>query len=441
MEIILTFTIATFMGIIAGMIPGISAFTVLIMLYPLLIVIDPINVIMIYVVVVSISQYFGSVSSTLFCIPGSATAIPTIHEAHTLFRNGNGSKAIMYAAFGSFIGSIFSLLFSIITVDFAFMFFPFFSTYVKTFLLVVSLFIFMFVGKNKIWINIILVLGGYGLAKIGYNSWEDDHFLTFGIANLYSGIPSIAVILGIYVMPYIIKKSFEQQQSIEFVKLSINGYLQTAKELILYRYVLIRGLTLGYFSSFIPGLTFYIGTTMAYYLEKFIGKRNKTYKEGDISCLLSAETANNAGVFSQLLPLLLLGLPITASQVFIYDIFSMQGLLLTADFFQAMFTQLGIAYIISAIIGLFFAGKYVNWVRHITNMNYRYVYFFILIVLFGITIFVGYTFYQPMFYVQCLFVMLMFGLCINKFDTLPLVFSFLMHDQIQSNLLTLFHLI
>lgn len=441
LEIFLSFILAVVAGILAGMVPGISTFVVLVTLYPLLLILDPVNVIMVYVIIVSISQYFSSVAATFFCIPGSTTAMLYMHEAHTLFKKGEGASAIMFTACGSFIGSIASLLLSFLLISTFFIFYGFFSTYVKAVLLLLSVVLFIFVGRNSKLINLVMILIGYALAEIGYNSWTDTSFMTFGIIELYSGLPTISVLLGLYIIPIIISNIKKEPNIIRFTKLSFSSYTTTFKELINYKETIIRGSIIGYFSGFIPGLTYYLGTAFSYYLEKYIRQKNNSYTTGDINCLLAAETANNSGIFSQLIPLLLIGIPITASQAFIYDIFIGSGILLTSSFFYSMLTQLSIAYILSSVIGLLIAGKYVNWLSSLANVNYNYIYYLVIIILSIVTFYIGSLFYSQWFYIICLILLIPFGLLLTKYDVLPLVFTFLLHDEIYANFLTLIYLL
>ena len=51
-ETIISFAIAIVAGTIAGLLPGLNVFTTLLVLYPYLITIDPVNMIMIYIVFV-----------------------------------------------------------------------------------------------------------------------------------------------------------------------------------------------------------------------------------------------------------------------------------------------------------------------------------------------------------------------------------------------------
>ena len=76
---IFAFTIGCIFGIISGLVPGITLFVSLIMAYPFLLTMSPLEVMVVYITLASMSQFFGSVSATLFSVPGSLTSLPALH--------------------------------------------------------------------------------------------------------------------------------------------------------------------------------------------------------------------------------------------------------------------------------------------------------------------------------------------------------------------------
>ena len=76
----------------------------------------------------------------------------------------------------------------------------------------------------------------------------------------------------------------------------------------------LRGGTVGCIVGFIPHMGTMLCSTVSYIWEQRVGKKNKTFREdGDIKSLVAAETANNSSIFTGILPLLLIGIPTSAS--------------------------------------------------------------------------------------------------------------------------------
>lgn len=435
-EMIISFVVATFFGVVSGLVPGVGVFVTLSLMYPFLITLDPINVLAIYVIVSSLSQYFGSVSATVFAVPGSMTSIPSLIEGHELFRKGDGDRSIMYAALGSFIGSVLSIFVSYLFIQYSHYMFAMFDTRIKMFLVSLCLLAFVLTSKNKYVISGIFIGFGFILGHIGLDRFTNSTFLTFGNEHLMTGLPTISVVLGLYVVPYILSQFKHGPNKIEVKKLYLSGYISSLLSMLKYWKTVLRGFFIGYVSGFVPGITYHLGTTLSYLIEKRIKKKKNNYEVGDIDCLIAAETANNSGVFSQMIPLLLIGLPITSGQALIYSIVESKGIQPTPDFFQYMLPYIALVYVLSAIVGVFIAGKYVNWIRIFSGFDFRYVYSFIIATLFVVAFVTGNMYGQAIYYVVVLLALVPVGYILKDHDRVPIVFAFLLHDTIYNSLIT-----
>ena len=93
-------------GTMAGFMPGVGIFASMMMLIPLLHQISAIELLTFYIALASTTQYIGSITATVFGLPGEASSLPAVKEGHELYKQGQGSYAISGAAMGSFIGSV-----------------------------------------------------------------------------------------------------------------------------------------------------------------------------------------------------------------------------------------------------------------------------------------------------------------------------------------------
>ena len=420
----LAFIIGCLFGIISGLIPGITLFVSLIMVYPLLLSMSPMEVMVVYITIASMSQFFGSVSATLFSVPGSLTSLPALYEGHALTKNNQGGEAIMYSAIGSFIGSVSAVAISLLLISNIFVIYSLFTTELRSALLLLTLLLFVLIGKNRWYINVLMIVAGMGLGLIGYDMSSNTDVLTFGNAYLYGGLPTISVVLALFIIP-LITTYIKPNNRIDFIKLTFQGYYDTLMSMASRKYTIIRSVAIGYIVGFIPGLTFHVGTTLAYYTEK---RFTKGYKQGNLNCLLAAETANNTGVFTQILPLLLIGIPITNSQAFIYDILLAKGMTMNVDTLYSMLSTVIVAYILSAVIGMYAAGRYVNWVSVVAGLDFNKIYYFVIALLLGVAFYAGSMYYQGWYYLLALLALLPFGLLLKKYDMMVLVFTFMLHD-------------
>ena len=430
------FFIGCVFGVISGLVPGVSLFVSLVMVYPFLLTMGPLEIMVVYITILSISQFFGSVSATLFSVPGSFTSLPALYEGHVLTKNNQGGEAIMLSAIGSFIGSISAVGISLLIVSHSTVIYSLFTTELRSLLLLLTLGLFVLIGRNRWYINVLMVVAGIGLGLVGYDESYNRDILTFGNMYLYNGLPNISVVLALFIIPLLVTY-IKPNNRVTFIQLSLQGYVVTLKGMVARRYTLLRSIIIGYIIGFIPGLTFHVGTTIAYYVEK---KVTKDYKRGNLNCLLAAETANNTGVFSQILPLLLIGIPITNSQAFIYDLLLSKNLPLTVDALYDMLSTITIAYMLSAVVGVYAAGKYVNWVSFITLFDFNKIYITVIVLLFVIVFYAGSVYYQSWFYLLSLLALLPLGLLLRHYDTMVLVYTYMLHDILIGTFRTFSHL-
>ena len=167
MDTILVFIAALAAGTVTGLVPGLGIFSALVICYLWLMSLDPFHVVMFYLVAMSVSQYFGSVASTIFAIPGEASSIPALKEGHGLFKRGLGNKAIMYAAVGSFIASIFAVGVSLIALSNMDIFYKLFDSHVQAVILLGTSIFIILGARNKIYINVLIFGLGLVLAHVG----------------------------------------------------------------------------------------------------------------------------------------------------------------------------------------------------------------------------------------------------------------------------------
>ena len=437
MDTVLVFIAALAAGTVTGLVPGLGIFAALVIAYVWLMTLDPFQVVMFYLVAMSVSQYFGSVASTIFAIPGEVSSIPALKEGHALFKRGLGNKAIMYAATGSFIASICAVLISLIAFSNIDFFYKLFDSHVQAVILVGTSVLIILGSRNKLYINLLLFGLGFFLSYIGYHTHSGETFATFGISQLYGGIPLIPVVIALIVVPEILSS---YRQSIEKNKkdviLSFDSYKKTFWDLRNYKGTLTRSTIIGYIAGFIPGMTFVAGTSIAYYVEKIIQRRKKQYvdNQGNIPCLIAAETANNAGVYSQMLPLLLAGIPITASEALVYEMIESRGIDPSNNFFAPMIGLLTVAFILSSIWGLFTAGKYANLINSIiTKIDFKYVYLGVAVVMLGVNFIAGSGMYAEWYYMLVLLGLLPIGVILRKCDMMPCLFAFVLSYPIESS--------
>ena len=191
----------------------------------------------------------------------------------------------------------------------------------------------------------------------------------------------------------------------------------------------IRGTVIGFCAGFTPGVSTAVSANLAYAIEKWWNR--KTYKLGDYRSLVSAETANNAGAFSCLLPLMVFGIPLVPSEALLYELASVKGLILGQEFDATwFFTNLTPVLFITNFVAVFLAwplAKYVCYLHKIPSVVFRAIVFLLLITS---IYFSGISSFSEWYYLTVFVCLMPVGYALRNYDTLPLVFVFVIQSRL-----------
>ncbi len=302
-------------GILCGLIPGVGMLVAIAMLYPILLGLQPVELLMFYTCMVCSAQYFGSITAIYLGIAGEASSFPAVVEGYSLSKQGSGQRSIFLTGVGSFVGTMFGLLFITVLAT---------SSMQLTLTSLERMLLFMAVGlslilttKNKLWLDLGLIVLALALCHIGVSINSNIPMYNFELLFLSQGISYFSLAAGLLCMKEVITVKDRKQQIV------IVEQFNKIKELVKHKYAVIRGSLIGSVGGMLPGLTTISASHLAYIAEKKIHK--STYKKGNTFCLTSSETANNSGSITQLFPLLMFGIPITGSEAILFQLLDIKG--------------------------------------------------------------------------------------------------------------------
>jgi TctA family transporter len=149
--------------------------------------------------------------------------------------------------------------------------------------------------------------------------------------------------------------------------------------------------------------------------------------------IVASETANNAGAVSQLIPLLVLGLPLDGGEAFTLTLMEMRGFLASPTTAAQYFMLSAPMLIMAAFIGLVVAWPMANKILKLLNL--KIIWFRIIIIL----MFLSYIFWQAhldrnlAYIVYCTILLLVVGYLLRFKDTAVLIFGFFISDKLFDN--------
>lgn len=316
------------LGIIFGCIPGLSTPIALALVLPMIFKMN-VN----YAICLMMGIYCGGVSGGLVSaimlkIPGSSAAVATTFDGYPMAQKGEGARAMSIGVFASFIGGTVStvvlMIFANPLAHLALGFGPweYFGTASMALVLAV------FLMKGDPLKSLITTLIGVFLTTVGISPIDGvaERF-TFGSVNLKNGFQMIAIVIGVFALPEVIKNAGKIRNAKPTVKIGKKlFYIMSFADLKELATTILRGSILGTIVGILPGLGGGPACLMGYAMEKRLSKHPDTFGTGNPHGIAAPESANNATVGGALIPMLSLGVPGDTNTSIILGAFTLLGI-------------------------------------------------------------------------------------------------------------------
>ncbi len=299
---------ATQLGIIVGMLPGLTATMGIALMTTLTFKMAANNAIIILICMYIGAIYGGSRSAILLNIPGTPANAATCVDGYPLARQGLAGRAIGIATTGSFIGSLIGMLF-LATVtpligSIALQFKSFEMFWFAIFGIIICGNLTAPKDPLKGWIAGFL---GLLVAMVGMEGrWSFPRF-AFGSVEIAGGIQLIPAMVGAFGFAEII--GVMKHPIMERAPLKIDRVWPRLKDITMYWKTIIRSGIVGTIIGAIPGVGEDVAAWVSYDMAKRASKEKEKFGHGSIEGVMAAETGNNACVPGAIIPVLVLAVP------------------------------------------------------------------------------------------------------------------------------------
>ncbi|MFT4170950.1 MAG: tripartite tricarboxylate transporter permease [Rhodocyclaceae bacterium] len=364
-----------FIGIVVGVIPGLSATLVVALLTTLTLKVETNNAILLLMCSYVGTLYGGSRTAILLNIPGTAANAASCADGYALAKRGEAGRAIGIATSGAFTGTLFGVLclatFAPMLAEVALKFGAFEFFWLALFGVAMSG---MIVGNDPVkgWVMGIL---GLFVSQIGQDGLYAHDRFTFGWNQLAGGIDLIPALVGAFGLAEVITSLANPlQQKVIDVKDSV---LPRFREVLQYWRTVLRSGVVGVFTGLLPGVGEDTGAWMSYAAAKATSKERDQFGKGSIDGLMAAETGDMSSIPAHLVPCLSLGIPGSAPSAVLMAAMIIHGvqpgpmLMVThPQFIYDVVAMTTLATITILIFGLFFVRPliYVLRVKYVILM-------------------------------------------------------------------------
>jgi TctA family transporter len=430
----------TFFGLLTGLLPGISAATLLLALSPGLHLLDLNHLLIFYITMISATQYYGSISAIIFSVVGEVTAGPAVRHGHPLYQKGMGPELLASTATGSFIASLIAIVLLSISANFAESIIPFLKIEVRIFIYIVILVTIVWFTKNKL-LSFILMIVGLILGKAGFDPVTLTHLFVPEYGIFDSGLPFGPLLTGFIVIPLLIEYITKKPVLSDIDNTALN-FKSRFLYLVKFTHIksCLRGSIIGCAAGLIPGISYIISANMAESVEK----KYQNHSDDDIAKFkytVAAESANNAGSITVLIPLLLFGLAIIPSEAIVLSIAERKGFFGMEGFYYILenFSLLVGILVLFNLINWILAGYWYTFISTIYTRLSKFVYHIILLVSVFIVLYTGYQDNQLTLTILTFVLSIIAGLFIkNSESKLVMVFAFFIAGNVYGDVVRLY---
>jgi len=300
--------VGTFAGIYIGAIPGLSVTMAVSILISFTFSWDINNALCLMGGVYCGGVYGGSRSAVLLNIPGAPAAVATGFDGYPLAKLGEAGQAIGLATTASVIGGYLGIL-SLATCapiisEFSLMFAPrdYFLLAIMGLLLVGSL------SGESLAKGIFSGTLGVFLSMVGMDSFTGMGRFTFGSVGLMSGIHFVAIMIGLFGVSEALVQIHDI--SIKPIKQNVARIIPSWRLLFKNTPLIIRSALIGIWIGALPGAGGDIAALMAYgHARRSVKNPSRPFGQGAYEGVIAPETANNAAIGGDNIPMLTLGIP------------------------------------------------------------------------------------------------------------------------------------
>ncbi len=423
-------------GMIIGVIPGVSAANGIALLLPVTQTfgLAPETALILFAAVYYGAKYGGRIAAILADAPGDIGSSTTRLEGYPLAKAGQAGRALSLTAFSSFVGGTVAIIALTIAggafVSLSNSFGP--PEYVA---LIAFVFVLIFtLSSANLQKSLISLCLGLMLAVVGLD-WGTGVFrYTSTIPELFDGIDFIIVVLGVFSLSeaFLMMETYGSGQKPLVIT---DRKVPILAEFWRVKWSGLRASVIGVLIGILPGAGTYVANLAAYRLEKKLAGKEGTFGRGDSRGLIAPEAAKSATAFASFIPLLALGIPGSATTAVLH------GALLQMNIDPGQTLCRNHPEIIWAMIGSMYLGNLLLFVANIKMLRLfpqllaipGWIFMPIIVVISFVSV---YAMSQSIISLLILVLIGIFAYCLRKFNypLAPLILGYVLGKPFEDNL-------
>ncbi|HEY5622678.1 MAG TPA: tripartite tricarboxylate transporter permease, partial [Gammaproteobacteria bacterium] len=303
--------IGSMLGIAAGMIPGMTISTGIIIVLPLTFVLEPNVSIALLLGLYVGGMMGGSFSAILLNIPGTPSAAATALDGHPLVVKGEAGRALGVAIVASFFGGLFSFLcLFLIAPNLADVALGFRAPDLFSLVFLGLTIICSFAARSLVK-GLLSAFFGLAIVSVGQDPVMGTARFTFEDPNLLSGIHFLTALIGLFAIPQLVRNIDLEtvRDATAAAGMKLTGILPKLPDLRRISLPVGIGSVIGTFLGILPGAGGPIAAFISYDYARKSSKQPDEFGGGSVEGVAAPESANNAVTGGALIPMMTLGIP------------------------------------------------------------------------------------------------------------------------------------
>lgn len=354
---LLTVLWATFLGIVVGALPGLTATMGVALMTTLTFTMPHNQAILVLVCIYVGAIYGGSRSAILLNIPGTPASACSTLDGFPLARQGLAGRAMGISTTGSWLGTLFGIfcvaMFTPILSEAALSFQSYEFFWIGVFGIVIAG---TLAGGDPLKGYIAGFLGLW-IATIGQEPHYNFHRFTYGWADLSGGIGLLPALVGVFGVAEVLTAM--RAPAYRVTSKAVDSILPRLKDVWQYKRTIFRSGAIGTFIGVLPGLGEDTAAWSSYAAARRGSREKQKFGKGSVEGLMAAETGESACVPGAIIPVLTLAVPGSApaaalmAAMMIHDLRPGPMLMVeTPQFFYEIVAMLVIADMAKLVFGL-----------------------------------------------------------------------------------------
>ena len=327
--IMLTMFLAVIVGLIFGILPGVSGMTFMALMIPFTFGMDPFLAFVLLVSGYAVSSTGGSIASILINVPGDGPSAATLLDGFPMTQQGKAGRALgaMFTASG--LGGVEGTVVLALLIPVVIPIVMAFGSPECFFLIVMGLSFIVSLGNEAKAKGAIAALLGLLVAFVGYHDATAFPRYTFGTAYLLDGIEIVPCALAIFAVPEAMSIMISGSAIVKqgTVRRSASADLwEGTKDVFRHWGLHIRCVILGVIVGIVPGVGGHVASWVGYGHAKTTSKHPETFGHGNVEGIIGPESAMNGKEGGAMLPTLALGIPGSSGMAVLLGAFLIQGI-------------------------------------------------------------------------------------------------------------------